>query len=265
MVTFPNAKINIGLQVLRKRPDNYHEIETVFYPLPIYDVLEIIEAPQFRLFVSGIPITGNTENLCTKVFQVLKSDYGLPTVHIYLHKNIPVGAGLGGGSSDAAFLVKLINEYFNLTLSTKQMEDYARRFGADCAFFIANKPVLASGIGDRFSSISLDLSSYHLAVVKPPVHISTAAAFAEVPLNENGRDLKENILQPVHTWRESIVNDFEHSIFEKYPSIKQIKEQLYLSGAVYASLSGSGSAVYGIFDEHVKLPTLEESNKVLYC
>lgn len=265
MVVFPNAKINIGLQVLKKRPDGYHDIETVFYPLAVYDVLEIIIAKEFRLFISGIPITGNAENLCEKVFQVLKFDYELPPVHIYLHKNIPIGAGLGGGSSDAAFLIKLISEYFNLNLSFKQMEDYARRLGADCAFFIANKPVLASGIGDQFSSVILDLSSYQLVVIKPSVHISTAEAFAEVPLNESGRDLKTHIHKPVHTWKESIVNDFEYSVFKKYPSIRTIKEQLYLSGAVYASLSGTGSAVYGIFEEHVKLPILEQSNKVLYC
>src|SRR5690606_30372404 len=265
MVTFPNAKINIGLQVLRKRPDNYHDIETVFYPLPVYDVLEIIEATEFKLHVSGIPISGSAENLCAKVFQVLQFDYGLPPVHIYLHKNIPIGAGLGGGSSDAAFLIKLISEYFNLNLSLKRMEDYARRIGADCAFFIANQPVLASGIGDQFSSITLDLSSYHIVVSKPPVHISTAEAFADVRLNESGRDLKTHINQPLCTWRESIVNDFEYSIFERYPLIRQIKEQLYQSGAVYASMSGSGSAVYGIFDEGVRLPILEQSNKDLYC
>jgi len=265
MVTFPNAKINIGLQILNKRPDRYHNLETVFYPVSVYDVLEIVDASENKLFVSGISIPDGADNLCNRVYQLLKDDYKLSPLHIYLHKNIPIGAGLGGGSSDAAFLIKLINEYFDLKLNPVQMMDYARKVGADCAFFIENKPVFASGIGDEFSPVKLDLAAYHIILVKPAIHISTAEAFEGIITNQHGRDLQDSILQPISTWRETILNDFELSIFAKYPAIGLIKEELYHAGAIYASMSGSGSCVFGIFEESVLLPELEKSNQVIYC
>jgi len=265
MLSFPNAKINIGLQILNKRPDKYHNLETVFYPVPVYDVLEIVDAPENKLSVSGISIPNGTDNLCNRVYQLLKDDYKLSPLHIYLHKNIPIGAGLGGGSSDAAFLIKLLNEHFDLKLSSVQMMNYARKVGADCAFFIENTPVFASGIGDEFSPVKLDLTPYHIVLVKPAIHISTAEAFSGIITNQRGRNLKDCILQPVNTWKETILNDFEFSIFEKYPAIALIKEELYHAGAIYASMSGSGSCVFGIFEESVLLPELEKSNQVIYC
>lgn len=265
MITFPNAKINLGLQVLRKRSDGYHDIETVLYPIPIYDALEIVEASGFQIFVSGIPIPNEGDNICSRVFKLLADIYKLSPVHIFLHKRIPIGAGLGGGSSDAAFLIKLMNDYFNLQLSADQMIDYARNLGADCAFFINNKSVFAEGIGDRFSELEIDLSAYHLVVVKPPIHINTAEAYDGVLLTEGGRGLKQAILKPVTSWKESVFNDFETTIFKKFPAIGQIKQDLYDAGAVYAAMSGSGSSLFAIFEHAVCLSELAKSNQVIYC
>lgn len=265
MITFPNAKINLGLQVLRKRSDGYHDIETVLYPIPIYDALEIVEASETKLFVSGIPVPEDGDNLCSRVYNLLEGIYKLSPIHIYLHKRIPIGAGLGGGSSDAAFLIKLMNDYFNLQLDSEQMMNYARTIGADCAFFINNKSVFAEGIGDQFSEIEMDLSAYHLLVVKPPIHINTAEAYGGVLLKEEGRNLKEMILEPVNKWKETVFNDFEVTVFKKIPVIGQIKQDLYDAGAVYAAMSGSGSSLFAIFDQAVCLPDLAKSNQVIYC
>ncbi|TCK85366.1 4-(cytidine 5'-diphospho)-2-C-methyl-D-erythritol kinase [Albibacterium bauzanense] len=265
MITFPNAKINLGLQVLRKRSDGYHDIETVLYPIPIYDALEIVEASETKLFVSGIPIPDGGDNLCSRVYNLLGGIYKLSPIHIYLHKRIPIGAGLGGGSSDAAFLIKLMNDYFNLKLESEQMMNYARTMGADCSFFINNKSVFAEGIGDQFLEIEIDLSAYHLLVVNPPIHINTAEAYGGVLLKEDGRNLKEMILEPINTWKETIFNDFEATVFKKFPSIGQIKQDLYDAGAVYAAMSGSGSSLFAIFDQAVCLPDLAKSNQVIYC
>jgi len=265
MITFPNAKINLGLQVLRKRPDGYHDIETVLYPVPIYDALEIVEASETKLFVSGIPIPADGDNLCIRVHKLLDDIYKLPPVHIYLHKRIPVGAGLGGGSSDAAFLIKLMNDYFDLKLDSTQMMNYARIMGADCAFFINNQSVFAEGVGDQFSELEMDLSAYHLLVVKPPVHINTAEAYRGVLLKEEGRDLKEKILEPVTTWKDTVFNDFEATVFDSFPVIGQIKQSLYDAGAIYAAMSGSGSSLFAIFDHAVCLPELAKSNQLIYC
>jgi len=265
MITFPNAKINLGLQVLRKRSDGYHDIETVLYPIPIYDALEIVEASETRLFVSGTPIPDDGDNLCNRVYKLLGDVYKLPPIHIYLHKRIPIGAGLGGGSSDAAFLIKLINDYFNLQLNSMQMMDYARTMGADCAFFINNKSVFAKGIGDQFSELEIDLSAYHLLVVKPPIHINTAEAYGSVLLKEEGRNLKQRILEPVNTWKWSVFNDFEDTVFKKFPVIGLIKQDLYDAGAMYVAMSGSGSSLFAIFDHAVCLPELAKSNQVIYC
>lgn len=265
MITFPNAKINLGLQVLRKRTDGYHDIETVLYPVPIYDALEIVEASEMKLFVSGVLLPDGGDNLCNRVYSLLADAYGLPPLHIYLHKRIPIGAGLGGGSSDAAFLIKLMNDYFNLQLNTEQMINYARTMGSDCAFFINNETVFAEGAGDRFSKLEIDLSGYHLLVVKPPIHIKTAEAYKGVLLKEEGRDLKQMILRPVHTWKETVFNDFEVTVFKENPIIGQIKQDLYNAGAIYAAMSGSGSSLFAIFDHEVRLPDLAQSNELIYC
>lgn len=265
MLTFPNAKINIGLNVLTRRSDGYHNLETVFYPVKIKDALEIIEADELSFETSGIEIPGSAmENLCLKAYDLLKRDFNIPAVKIHLHKQIPIGAGLGGGSSDAAFFIRLINEKFSLSLSVDEMEAYARQLGADCAFFIRNEPVFAKCKGDEFEAIELDLSSYYLVLAMPPVHVSTGEAYSGVSLYEPETSLKELIKRPIEDWRDSIKNKFEESIFKNHSSIRAVKADLYQAGAVYASMSGSGASVYGIFKDKVDLNFLETENLVFY-
>lgn len=265
MVTFANAKINIGLQVLHRRDDGYHELETVFYPLKIFDVLEVVEASETRLIPSGVSIPGDgQDNLCLKAYHLLQREYDLPPVQIYLHKTIPIGAGLGGGSADAAFLLKLVNEKFNLGLSASELMRFALQLGADCSFFIHNKPVLATGIGDVFNDITVDLSPYRLIVIKPEINVSTKEAYSAVTPDSKGRQLASAMALPVEEWRDAIVNDFETGIFAKYPEIRAIKDFLYENGAVFAAMSGSGSAVYGLFNEQVRLHGLNPAYTVFY-
>lgn len=266
MIVFPNAKINIGLQVLKKRADQYHELETVFYPVKLYDVLEIIEAEKTAFFPSGIIIDGATEeNICLKAYHLLARDFTIPSIEIYLHKVIPIGAGLGGGSSDAAFMIKALNDKFQLNLTVEEMQAYARQLGADCAFFIQNQPVFANGIGDEFTDIALDLSAYHFLVVKPNVHISTQEAYQSIVPDRYGKKLKQTIKMPIEDWKNTVINDFEGEIFRKFPEIRKIKEELYQMGALYASMSGSGSAVFGIFKEKPLFPENEGRYRVFYC
>jgi 4-diphosphocytidyl-2-C-methyl-D-erythritol kinase len=266
MIVFPNAKINIGLQVLKKRSDHYHELETVFYPIRIYDVLEVIEAKETAFYTTGIPIDGNVEdNICVKAYYLLAEDYNLPAVEIHLHKTIPIGAGLGGGSSDAAFMIKALNEKFDLKLSIEKMEGYAKKLGADCAFFIQNKPLFAEGIGTDLSKIALDLSGYYFVIIKPKIHVSTSEAYKSIIPDLKGKKLKKTILEPIENWKNSVINDFEVAIEKKYPEIGEIKEQLYDLGAIYASMSGSGSALYGIFKEKPLFPENKERYQIFYC
>lgn len=265
MLAFANAKINLGLNITEKRADGYHNLETVFYPAKIYDVIEITDAEEISCVIKGMDIPGDSaDNICLKAYHLLKKDFDLPPVQITLLKNIPVGAGLGGGSADAAFLIKLLNEKFKLGLSVVQMEGYARVLGADCAFFIANNPVYAGGRGDQFSPLNIDLSSYFLVLVKPPIHVSTAAAFAglkpAIPLVR----IKELIHLPLKEWKGRLKNDFEETIFLKYPQISAIKSQLYHAGATFVLMSGSGSSVFAIFEHAVALPELEKDNRVFY-
>lgn len=265
MLAFANAKINLGLNVTDKRADGYHNLETVFYPVKLYDVLEITEAEQTTVEIKGIDIPGDaTDNICLKAFQLLSRDFTLPPLKIILLKNIPVGAGLGGGSADAAFLIKLINDQFKLGLSVEKMEAYCRILGADCAFFIRNEPVYAFGKGDQFAPLSVDLSAYFKVLVKPPVHVSTADAYGGLSPAFPELPLKELIHLPVPAWRGKIKNDFEERIFVKYHEISQIKEQLYLAGATFALMSGSGSSVFALFENEVRLPELEKENSVYY-
>ncbi len=265
MVAFANAKINIGLQVLRRREDGYHDLETVFYPLKVHDVLEVVEANETQFIPSGLPIPGDEQdNLCLKAYRLLQRAYDLPPVHIYLHKTIPIGAGLGGGSADAAFLLKLIGEQFKLGLNESQLIAYARKLGADCAFFIRNRPVLATGIGDQFLDVALDLSPYQLVLVKPDTHVPTGEAYRAVTPNPVGRQLTAPIALPVEEWRHAIINDFETGIFSKYPEIGALKAFLYENGAVFAAMSGTGSAVYGLFKEKVTLSGLDPKYTVFY-
>jgi 4-diphosphocytidyl-2-C-methyl-D-erythritol kinase len=265
MLAFANAKINLGLYVTEKRPDGYHNLETVFYPVKINDVIEITDAEETTCQISGIDIPGSTEdNICLKAFELLKKDFDLPAQQITLLKNIPVGAGLGGGSSDAAFLIKLLNDKFQLGLNTHRMEDYARQLGADCAFFINNKPVFAEGKGDEFSEVKVDLSGYQIVLVKPPVHVSTADAYSGIVPHRSGASLKDLIQLPLKDWKTNLKNDFENTVFLKYPEIAAVKQALYHEGAIFAAMSGSGSSVFAIFEDQVKLPELEKDNKVFY-
>ena len=265
MLAFANAKINLGLHVTEKRPDGYHNLETVFYPAKIHDVVEITDAVETNCVTKGIEIPGdNTDNICLRTYELLKKDYDLPAQQITLLKNIPIGAGLGGGSADAAFLIRLLNTKFELGLSVAAMQGYARKLGADCAFFIENTPVYATGKGDEFSSLTIDLSPYFMVLVKPPVHVSTADAYAGLKPVMPAIPLKELISLPIADWKLHLKNDFEKHVFVKYPEIAQIKDELYASGATFALMSGSGSSVYAIFESPLTLPELEKSNKVFY-
>ena len=265
MLAFANAKINLGLNVTDKRPDGYHNLETVFYPVNLYDVIEITPSETTCCDIRGIDIPGdNADNICLKAYHLLSKDFELPPVKITLLKNIPVGAGLGGGSADAAFLIKLLNDKFELSLTASVMEDYARILGADCAFFIRNKPVYAYGKGDEFSPLNVDLSAYFKVLVKPAIHVSTADAYGGLTPAFPETPLTELIRLPVAEWKGKLKNDFEERIFVKYPEISQIKEQLYLAGATFALMSGSGSSVFALFDTKVALPVLEKENSVYY-
>lgn len=252
MITFPNAKINLGLNVVEKRPDGYHNLETVFYPVPIEDALEINILnggnEKFRLHQAGIEIEGEAENnLVVKAYKLLDEKYDLPPVDIHLFKHIPSGAGLGGGSSDAAYMLKLLNEKFALGLTNESLEEYAAKLGADCAFFIRNTPMYAEGIGNILSPISLSLKGYQIVLVKPDIFVSTREAFAQIKPHRQEIPLKEVLTHPIEEWKELMKNDFEESVFPQFPVIRGIKERLYKQGAIYAAMTGSGSSVFGLF------------------
>jgi 4-diphosphocytidyl-2-C-methyl-D-erythritol kinase len=263
MLAFANAKINLGLNITEKRADGYHNIETVFYPIQLNDVVEIVDSTTNSCVVKGIDVPGNSDdNLCLKAFKALQRDFKLPNQQIVLLKNIPVGAGLGGGSADAAFLIKLVNEKFSLGLNFLEMEDYARVLGADCAFFIKNKPVFAFGKGDEFEDLEIDLSAYQIVLVKPPIHVSTADAYYNVKVKPAERSLKELIKLPVRDWKNCVFNDFETSVFAKYPQISELKDKLYAAGATFALMIGSGSSVFALFENPVQLPQLEKGSLI---
>ncbi len=256
MIEFCNCKINLGLSVLDKRPDGYHNLETVFYPLNLCDVLEVMEGSneqdkKVRIISEGLPIPGDQQNnLIAKAYHLLDLKFSLNPVTFHLIKKIPIGAGLGGGSSDGAYALKLLNRLFKLNLSVEQLIDYAAKLGSDCPFFIENIPCFASGRGEILSKIKLDLSSFCMVLIKPEVHVSTADAFNKITSlgrKTSNSSLLEVIQMPIESWRENLINDFEKSVFEIYPQIKEIKDKLYREGAIYSSMSGSGSAVFGIF------------------
>lgn len=265
MICFPNAKINLGLSITEKRADGFHNIETVFYPIGWNEALEVVvldsartdksSSKEFNLHLSGIPISGNTEdNLLYKAYQIIKQTKELPHIDVYLHKTLPMGAGLGGGSADAAFFINLLNEQFTLQLSETERIDIAKQLGSDCAFFIKNKPVFAYEKGDVFKDIDLDLSQYYIAIIYPNVHSNTKEAYSLVKPHQPKKTILEIIKQPIASWKHELLNDFEISIFDKYPVVEKTKNDLYDLGALYASMSGSGSAVFGIFE---KLPDLK--------
>ncbi len=260
MITFPCAKINLGLNIVSKRPDGYHNLETVFYPIPLTDALEIkymdekfpSESP-CDLKITGNDVDCNEEdNLVIKAYQLLAADFQLPRVHAHLVKRIPTQAGLGGGSSDAAYMIRLLDERFRLNIGIPEMERYAAKLGADCAFFITADPSYAEGIGDVLMPVDVPgagLGGYYLAVVKPSVAVSTRDAYAAIVPKTPAKCCRDIVRQPIETWKDELVNDFEAPIFAMHPELAAIKQSLYDAGAVYAAMSGSGSALFGIFRE----------------
>ena len=260
MLFLPNCKINIGLNVVEKRSDNYHNIETVFFPVPLTDILQIDieqtnDKSDFSFSVFGEKIAGNTENnLVIKALRLLQKDFPIPRLNIKLTKNIPTGAGLGGGSANAAFMLKGMNQLLNLQLSSAQLQIYASQLGADCAFFVNNRTVFAQGTGNIFSDVNLSLQGYYIVIIKPDIHISTAEAYAHIIPKKPEISLQKAIYEPIEKWKSLIVNDFEESVFAQFPPIAKIKQQLYDCGAIYASMSGSGAALYGIFDDRTYFP-----------
>lgn len=274
MITFPCAKINLGLNIVSKRPDGYHNLETVFYPIPLTDALEIkymdekfpSESP-CDLKITGKDVDCNEEdNLVIKAYQLLAADFQLPRVHAHLVKRIPTQAGLGGGSSDAAYMIRLLDERFRLNIGIPEMERYAAKLGADCAFFITADPAYAEGIGDVLMPVDVPgagLGGYYLAVVKPSVAVSTRDAYAAIVPKTPAKCCRDIVRQPIETWKDELVNDFEAPIFAMHPELAAIKQSLYDAGAVYAAMSGSGSALFGIFREQ---PTgLEKEFEGMFC
>jgi 4-diphosphocytidyl-2-C-methyl-D-erythritol kinase len=261
LIVFPNCKINLGLNILRKRSDGYHELETIFYPIPLTDVLEINEykEPERSSFIpftiSGLAIKGDTSsNLCMKAYKMLKADFPkLPHIQMHLHKIIPAGAGLGGGSADAAFALKMLNQIFNIGLSREQLIEYAGELGSDCPFFVINTPCYAAGRGEKLEELVLDLSAYKFVIVNPGIHIDTGRAFLNIVPRVPEKSVKEIAAYPIEKWKDELHNDFEKVIFKQHREIVDIKDSLYVAGATYASMSGSGSTVYGIFPKDKKI------------
>ncbi len=252
MITRPNCKINLGLHVTGKRPDGYHNIETVFLPVhTLCDELEIIPSDSFSFVQQGIPVDCPPEqNICVKAYNLLLENFPhkVQPVAMRLVKNVPFGAGLGGGSADAAFVLKMLNSMMNLNLSTADLQHYASRIGADCPFFIQNTPAYATGIGDQLQPVDVNLDGYHIVIEKPDDSVSTREAYAGLLLQNKQRpDLRQVMQMPVEQWRQILVNDFEQSIFPSHPAIAALKQNMYQRGAVYASMTGSGAAVFGIF------------------
>jgi len=264
MITFPNIKINIGLDILEPRSDGYHNIESLFYPVNYTDILEILPSETFELINKGIQIDCPVDkNLCYKAWKLIDDNHKINPVKIILYKNVPFGTGLGSGSSDAAFTLKMLNEMFNLELSEETLIKYASQIGADCAFFIKNKPVFASGIGTEFSETNLDLSGYYLLLCLPDVSVNTANAYKNCKPHFPQKKLSDLIKLPIEEWKNYIKNDFETSIFPENLILSDIKNELYEKGAIYAQMSGSGSSVFGIFKEDYKDIELETCAKKL--
>ena len=261
MITYPNAKINIGLRVVRRRKDGFHDLESAFVPVPWRDILEIIPGEAFQFSTSGIAIPGisipgisilgeKESNLCVKAYTLLAQDVDLPPVHMHLHKIIPIGAGLGGGSADGAFVLKALNELFSLILDEETLAAYAAQLGSDCPFFIANQPAMAYGTGNRLEPLALELSGKTVVLVKPSVFVATADAYRSIVPRPPSDSLKEMLeTMPMADWKDRVMNDFERTVFAQYPELVDIKVALYQQGATYASMSGSGSTLYGLFEQ----------------
>ena len=249
MILYPNAKINIGLNILSKRGDGFHNLSSVFYPIyNCYDVIEIIKSDTFMFTKSGLKIPYG-KNLCVRAYEKIQSIYNISPVHIHLHKMIPIGSGLGGGSSNASFILKGLNEIFNLNLSFKELEKISSEIGSDCPFFIDNTPKIVTGKGEIMFDIDLDLSHFEIKLTHSKVSISTQEAFSNIKPKSIDSNIDKSILDPIKDWKKKIRNDFEENIFKIYPEIELNKEDLYKNGALFASMSGTGSTVYGIFNK----------------
>ncbi len=259
MIAYPNAKVNLGLRILRKRPDGYHDIESVFIPVKWEDIIEIVPDSvhgngKVSFTSSGLTVPDDGKpNLCERAYLLLAKEFGLPSVKMHLHKMIPMGAGLGGGSADAAFALKILNDSFSLKISDLRLEELAGRIGSDCPFFIRNRPQYVTGRGEQMEPFQLDLSGHHILVIHPGVHVGTAEAYAGVIPQVPDSDLRELLQRPITEWRDTVKNDFEESVTKMHPVIEELKELLYASGALYASMTGSGAAVFGIFPEREKV------------
>lgn len=255
MVTFPNCKINLGLNILEKRNDGFHNLETVFYPINITDALEIIQskhhATEIQFTTSGLIVDGKTtDNICVKAYHLLRSDFPqIACIKMHLHKAIPLGAGLGGGSANGAFTLKMLNNIFQLNISDEKLMDYALQLGSDCPFFIINKPCFAKGRGEKMEIIKLDLSQYQFVIVNPKIYVNTGWAFKQIIPKIPKKSIQKIIPQPIETWKDELVNDFENAVINEHKEIGEIKYELYQQGALYASMSGSGSTVFGIFNK----------------
>jgi 4-diphosphocytidyl-2-C-methyl-D-erythritol kinase len=263
MILFPPAKINLGLKVLFKRNDGYHELETVMIQIPYTDILEILPADKFEFIQSGLVIDGDTEsNLCVKAFRLLQKAFSIPNVSIHLKKLLPMGAGLGGGSADAAYVIRGLNELFNLNLSIEEMQNFASQLGSDCPFFIIDRPQLAKGRGELLSEIEIDLKGYYVKLVNIGIHVSTKEAYSNVHFSAAQPTIKEILTTSIESWRDNLMNDFEVSILKAYPELEKIKNQIYDEGALYAAMSGSGSTMFGIYKEEPS-KTFQQFNPLL--
>lgn len=254
MIAFPPSKINLGLFVCEKRNDGYHNIDSVFYPLPVHDILEIVLSPtdETKLFIYGLSIEGDVEeNLVMKAYRFMQKKYQLAPIHIHLFKKIPSGAGLGGGSADATYMIHLLNTFFNIGLETKEIADIAIQLGSDCAFFAYKQPMYVQGRGEILHEVSVDLKSYHIILMNPGIHVSTKEAYSNIHAQMPSISSKEWISKAVSEWKNGLSNDFEKSVFLLHPNIELLKNYMYAQGAVYAAMSGSGSSVYGLFDKAV--------------
>ena len=266
MLSFPNCKINLGLHIVGKRADGFHNLETVFYPVAFKDALELIPAinssTQIEFTGTGLAVDGDiADNLCVKAYHLLKKDFPeLPAIKVHLHKTIPMGAGLGGGSADASFMLNMLNDKFKLNLSTSQLVTYALQLGSDCPFFIINKPCYATGRGEILEEIEVDLSAYKIVLINPGFQVNTGWAFSNISPAPIKKPVKEIVQQPVETWKHELKNDFEEPVFTAHPQIKEIKESLYNQCAIYAALSGSGSTVFGIFEQNTGSITSKDGN-----
>lgn len=250
MILFPPAKINLGLKVLKKRSDGYHEIVTCMLTIPLTDVLEITPSSEFIFKQTGIKVDGNQEsNLCVKAFRLLQKHFDVPNAYIHLRKQLPMGAGLGGGSADASYVLRGLNTVFNLGLTDNQLRDFAAELGSDCPFFISDSIQIGRGRGEELSEFELDLSGYYLKIINPDIHVGTKEAYSGIVFSDDSGLIEDILARPVEMWKGRLKNDFETHIFEHHPVIGELKSQLYDEGAIYASMSGSGSTVYGIFEK----------------